>query len=240
MRTRVLSLRAALFAAGVLILPAPSGAAELDDTIFKSFEVEQLEYRIGDGTDVVAWDVNAWIGNDDHRLAFKSEGENPVNEELEAAEFQLLYRRPISDFFDANVGVRHDIRPDPDRTYGVIGVEGLAVQFVEMDANLFVSEIGAVSVRFEAEKDFLLTQRLILQPLLEVNVAFTKDTAIGSGAGVNDLELGLRLRYEFWRKLAPYVGVHWERKFGRTADFAREEGEDTENVYFVSGVKFWF
>ena len=97
-----------------------------------------------------------------------------------------------------------------------------------------------MSLRFEAEKDFLLTQKLILQPLLEVNVAFTKDTAIGSGAGVNDLELGLRLRYEFWRKLAPYVGVHWERKFGATASFARDEGESTDNVYFVSGLKFWF
>jgi copper resistance protein B len=235
-----LLFRAVLLAAGSLALPVLSGAAELDDKIYTSFQVEQLEYRLGDGTDVVAWDVNAWVGNDDHRLAFKSEGENPVGEELEQAEFQLLYRRPVSDFFDVNAGVRHDIRPDPDRTYGVIGVEGLAVQFIEMDANLFVSEIGAVSLRFEAEKDILLTQKLILQPLLEVNVAFTKDTAIGSGAGVNDLELGLRLRYEIWRKLAPYVGVHWERKFGTTASFARDEGESTGNVYFVSGVKVWF
>lgn len=232
--------RAAMLAAAILMFSGLSRAAELDDNVYTFLEAEQLEYRIGDGADVVAWDVNAWIGNDDHRLAFKSEGENPVGEELEQAEFQLLYRRPVSEFFDVNAGVRHDIRPDPDRTYGVIGVEGLAVQFVEIDANLFVSEIGAVSVRFEAEKDFLLTQKLILQPLLEVNVAFTKDTAIGSGAGVNDLELGLRLRYEVWRKLAPYIGVHWEKKFGATAGFARDEGESTDNVYFVSGVKLWF
>jgi copper resistance protein B len=221
-------------------VPGTSVAADLDDMIFTYFEVEQLEYRAGDGADVTAWDVNGWIGNDDHRLAFKSEGEVPEGEKPEAAELQLLYRRPVTDFFDVNIGVRYDIRPNPDRTYGVIGLEGLAKQFIETDANLFVSETGDVSLRFEAEVEWLLTQRLILQPLLEVNAAFSEDSRIESGSGVNDLELGLRLQYQAKRELSPYVGIHWERKFGATADFAREEGEDTDNLFILAGIRFWF
>ena len=240
MKKSTLTLSSVALAA-LLLLPGQSPrAAGLDDTIYTFFQVEQLEHRLTDGTDVSAWDVNAWIGNDDHRLAFKSEGEKPAGEELEAAELQFLYRRPVSEFFDINVGIRHDLRPNPNRTYGVIGFQGLAKQYVEMDADLFISETGDVSFRFEAEKDFLLTQKLILQPLLEMNVAFSEDTEIASGAGVNDLELGLRLRYEIKRKFAPYVGLHWEKKFGATANFAREEEEETDNLYFLAGISFWF
>jgi copper resistance protein B len=215
--------------------------ADMDDAIFWYIEVEQFEYRFGDdGSEMMAWDANAWIGNDDHRLAFKSEGENPIGEKLETAELQFLYRRPVSDFFDLNVGVRHDLRPNPDRTYGVVGLQGLAEQFIHTDANLFISETGDVSVRFEAETEWLLTQRLHLEPSAEIDIAFTEDAAIESGAGINTLELGLRLKYEVAREFAPYIGIHWERKFGDTANYAREEGEETETLYFLAGVRFSF
>ncbi|MEQ8504890.1 MAG: copper resistance protein B [Rhodospirillales bacterium] len=228
-------------AAGILFLYAADTHADvLDDAIYWQFQAEQFEYRTGESDDVLAWDVNAWIGNDDHRLAFKSEGENPVGKRLEAAELQFLYRRPISTFFDANIGVRHDLRPNPDRTYGVVGIQGLAKQFVETGADLFISEKGDVSARLEAEVDWLLTQRLILQPSAEINLAFSEDAAIESGAGINNIELGIRLKYEIRREFAPYIGVHYERKFGPTANFARHEGEDTDAVRFVAGVSFWF
>jgi copper resistance protein B len=218
----------------------PAVAADMDDAIYWHVQAEQLEYRAGDGADVLAWDANAWIGNDDHRLAFKSEGENPVGKRLEKAEIQALYRRPISDFFDVNAGIRHDLRPDPDRTYAVLGIQGLAKQFVETDANLFVSETGDVSARFEAEVDWLLTQRLILQPMIEADLAFSEDRRIHSGAGLNTVEMGLRLKYEVRREFAPYVGLHYERKFGATANFASDEGEDIDALRFVAGVSFWF
>ncbi|MEQ8229878.1 MAG: copper resistance protein B [Rhodospirillales bacterium] len=231
---------AAVFAAAHLIPVSEARAADMDDAIYWHVQAEQLEYRTGESDDVVAWDVNAWIGNDDHRLAFKSEGENPVGKRLEAAELQFLYRRPISTFFDGNIGVRHDLRPNPDRTYGVVGIQGLAKQFVETGADLFISEKGDVSARLEAEVDWLLTQRLVLQPSAEINLAFSEDAAIESGAGINNIELGVRLKYEFRREFAPYVGVHYERKVGATANFARDEGEDTDAVRFVAGVSFWF
>lgn len=233
-------LTAVILATAVFIPASIARAADMDDAIYWQFQVDQLEYRAGDGADVVAWDANAWIGNDDHRLAFKSEGENPIGKRLEKAELQFLYRRPISTFFDLNAGIRHDLRPDPDRTYGVIGVQGLAKQFVETDANLFLSETGDLSARLEAEVDWRLTQRLILQPTAEINVAFSEDRRIHSGAGINTVEAGLRLKYEIRREFAPYVGLHYERKVGATANFARDDGEDTDSLRVVAGVSFWF
>ena len=217
-----------------------SVAAKLDDMLLTQFRIDQLEYRATDGTDNVSWEADAWIGNDDHKLAFLTEGEKPVEGKLEKAEFQLLYRRPISDFFDGQIGVRHDIRPNPDRTYGVIGINGLAPYFFEADASLFIGEKGDVFARFEAEYDVLITQKLILQPAAELNLAFTEDKAIEVGRGVSTLEAGLRLRYEIEREFAPYVGLHWERKFGKTADFAREESEPVDSLLFVGGVRLWF
>ncbi|MDA0306312.1 MAG: copper resistance protein B [Proteobacteria bacterium] len=228
-----------VFGLGIALVSGAPRAAELDDTIYTFFQVEQLEYRAGND-DILAWDVNAWIGNDDHRLAFKSEGEKPVGKTTEAAELQFLYRRPVSDYFDLNVGVRHDLKPDPDRTYGVLGLQGLAKQFVETDLDLFVSEKGDVSLRIDAERDFRLSQRLIVQPSLETTIAVSEDTEIKSGAGVNSLELGLRLRYEIKREFAPYVGLHWEKKFGATANFADQEGEETDDLFLVAGINFWF
>ncbi|MCF3628476.1 copper resistance protein B [Thalassospiraceae bacterium LMO-SO8] len=240
MKNFILMIAGGLAVSMTAFSPGGANAAGMDDDIYWHVQADQAEYRIGDGADVLAWQGNAWIGNDDHRLAFKTEGENPIGKRLEKAEFQFLYRKPISDFFDVNAGIRHDLRPDPDRTYGVIGIQGLAKQFVETDANLFVSETGDVSARFEAEVDWLITQRLVLQPLVEVDLAFSEDRRIHSGAGINTVEAGLRLKYEIRREFAPYIGLHYERKFGATANFARDEGEDTDALRFVAGVSFWF
>lgn len=240
MKRMTLMLAGGLAISMAALSPGSAKAAGMDDAIYWHVQADQLEYRAGDGADVLAWEANAWIGNDDHRLAFKSEGENPVGKRLEKAELQMLYRRPVSDFFDVNAGIRHDLRPDPDRTYAVVGIQGLAKQFIETDANLFVSETGDVSARFEAEVDWLLTQRLILQPLIEADLAFSEDRRIHSGAGINTVEAGLRLKYEIRREFAPYIGLHYERKFGATANFARDEGEDVDALRFVAGVSFWF
>lgn len=236
-----MTLRKHLLAAAMALAPfGAAQAADMDDAVYWHVQADKFEYRTGDGPDLLVWDANAWIGNDDHRMAFKAKGENPIGKRLEKAELQLLYRRPISDFFDLNAGLRHDLRPDPDRTYAVLGVQGLAKQFVETYADLFVSETGDVSARLEAELDWLLTQRLVLQPKVEADLAFSEDSRIHSGAGLNKVEAGLRLRYEFKREFAPYIGLVYERKFGATANFARDDGEDIDALRFVAGVSFWF
>lgn len=225
----------------VSLLAMPASAEKMDDQLFTLVKIDQLEYRKQDGNDLLVWEGQGRIGDDENKLTFKTEGEYVRNEEnFENAEVQFLYQRLISDFFDAQIGIRHDIRPDPSRTFGVIGINGLAPQWFETDASLFVSTKGDASLRLEAEYDILFTQRLVLEPSIEMNIAFSDDEPTGVGSGLSDVELGLRLRYEFIREVAPYIGINWERKVGRTADFASEEGEDSNVFSIVAGLRIFF
>ena len=236
--------RSVLFAviSVVAIATSPTLRAEmLDDQLFTLVKIDQLEFRSQDGDDVASWDGQARIGNDLHKLALKSEGEYVLDPDTtETAEFQLLYLRMISDFFDVQAGLRHDFQPNPSRTYAIVGINGLAPQWFEVDASLFLSDEGDVSARFHVEYDILFSQRLVLQPNAEVNVAFSDDEPTGVGSGISDIELGLRLRYEFVREFAPYLGIQWERKLGNTSDFARAEGEDDNVFSIVAGVRVFF
>jgi copper resistance protein B len=234
------ALAASLFCAvwvGASSLPA--SAAE-DDQIITFLEVEQFEYRVKDGTEFLNWAAQGWIGEDYNKLWFKTEGEAPVGGRAEQAEFQILYSRLITDFFDLQVGVRQDVKPDPDRSFAVVGLHGLAKYFLETDFAGFVSHKGEISARAEAELDLRLSQRLVLQPSVEVNLAVQSVAERGIGSGFNDVELGLRLRYEITREFAPYIGVNWERSLGETADLARAEGERVDSFALVAGLRFWF
>ena len=213
----------------------------MDDQLFTLVKIDQSEHRQQDGNDLIVWEVQGRIGNDENKLTLKTEGEYVRNaDEFENAEIQVLYQRMISDFFDAQIGIRQDIKPDPSRTYGVIGINGLAPQWFETDASLFVSNKGDASLRMEAEYDILFTQRLVLEPSAEINIAFSDDELTGVGAGLSDVELGLRLRYEITREFAPYVGINWERKIGKTSDVSSEEGEDPNVFSVVGGVRMFF
>lgn len=208
--------------------------------IFSQLMLDRLEYRMGKGADGYHWEGEGWIGGDINRFAFKTEGEGEIGGPLESAEVQALYSRAIDPWFNLEAGVRHDIRPDPQRTYAVVGIEGLAPYWFEVGAQAFLSNKGDAHLRLEGSYDQRLTQRLILQPAAEVNIAAQDVPELGIGSGVSNIELGLRLRYEFAREFAPYVGVNWERKLGDTARFARAEGERASATSLVMGVRFWF
>ncbi|GHD45864.1 hypothetical protein GCM10017083_14410 [Thalassobaculum fulvum] len=224
------------------MLGLPARADVMDNAMFTSVRFDQLEYRAGEDTNLAAWDLEAWAGGDVWKLALESEGEYALRpDRFENLENQLVVRRMVSDFFDAKAGIRVDTPAGPDRVYGVLGFEGLAPQWFEVDGDLFLSEKGDLSARFVAEYDILITNRLILQPLGEINLAASDDREIGQGQGVTDVELGLRLRYEVVdRTVAPYVGVHWEKKLGESAGIARSEGEDTDAARVVAGVRLLF
>lgn len=233
-----LAMLTALF---TLSLTGPAAAESMDDDLFTLVLVDELEYRVRDGSDVVTWEGQARVSNDDHAAALKSRGAYKLNDDVfDEAEFQLLYLRPFDEFVNLEVGVRHDIEPKPSRTFAVLGLNGLAPQWFEFDASLFLSEQGDVSARVEAEYDILLTQRLVLQPKVELDLAVSDDQPTGVGAGLSAIEAGLRLRYEIEREFAPYVGVQWERKFGKTASFAREDSEDTNDLAGVVGIRLFF
>ena len=225
----------------ISLMGMPALAEKMDDNLFTLVKIDQLEYRKQDGNDLLVWDGQGRIGNDENKFTLKTEGEYVRNaDEFENAEVQLRYQRLISDFFDAHVGVRQDIKPDPSRTFGVIGVNGLAPQWFETDASFFVSHKGDTSLRLEAEYDILFTQRLVLEPSAELDIAFSNDEKTGVGSGLSKVELGLRLRYEITRKFAPYIGINWEKKIGKTEDFATEEGEDTDVFSLVAGLRLFF
>jgi len=240
-----MSLRYSL-AAVALLLPlaaTPSFAQSPDHGhahVLSLFQADQLEYRHGRHGGGVNWDFHAWIGTDDEKFFLKSEGEMPTKGALEEAELQALYSWRISDFFDAQAGLRYDYRPGPQRGFAVLGLHGMAPYFIEVDAAMFVSHKGEVSARVKGEYDLYITQSLILQPSAEINLSAQNVRERGVGAGVSDIELGLRLRYEIVREFAPYVGVVWERKLFRAASYARDEGESAGELALVAGVRFWF
>lgn len=205
---------------------------------FISFNLAEYQARkSGDG---FRWDGEAWYGGDINRLTLKSEGEGVFGEGIEGAEVQALYSRAIGPYFNAQAGIRQDLGPGPDRTYATVGFEGLAPYWFEVEGALFLSNKGDLLGRLEGYYDQRITQKLILQPMAELNFALQDVPETGTGSGLSDLELGLRLRYEIVKEFAPYVGVEWARKFGDTARFARAAGADANGVSFVMGVRTWF
>lgn len=207
---------------------------------FSQLMIDRLEYRTQKGGDGYHWEGEGWIGGDINRLAIKSEGEGNVGGALESAELQALYSHAIDPWWNIVGGVRQDFQPQPERTYATVGIEGLAPYWFEVEAQAFVSTKGDVHVRVEGSYDQRITQRLVLQPAAEVNIAAQDVPEIGVGSGLSSIELGLRLRYEFAREFAPYIGVNWERSFGDTARYARAAGERASAASLVMGIRFWF
>jgi copper resistance protein B len=244
---------ALLIAASAPVLAADAGAGHVptdwphvheDDQNFGTLLVDRLEYRADDGPDHLLWDAQGWYGGDYQRLWLKTEGEQSITDSHGEAEVQALYSRLVAPYWDVQAGVRYDRAygsgRDRDRTFGVLGVQGLAPYRFDTDFALFVSEDGDVSARVQFEHDLLLTQRLVLQPRVEVNAAAQQLKSWGVGRGINDIQIGLRLRYEIRRQFAPYVGVEWVRKLGDTADLARDDGEAVSAPALVAGVRLWF
>lgn len=201
---------------------------------FAQLLLDRVEWKDGG----YAWEGEGWYGGDMHRLVVKSEGEG--GDRLDAAEVQALYSRAIDPYFNLQAGIRQDIRPTPARTYFTVGIEGLAPYWFELNAAAFLSTKGELLGRIEGYYDQRITQRLILQPRAELNLSAQDIRETGTGSGLTNAELGLRLRYEIAREFAPYIGVNWERRFGDTRRFGRAAGEDSGGIGLVAGIRAWF
>jgi copper resistance protein B len=228
-----------LILGGMLVASTLAGPSAAAQPVVWGFHAEQLELRIGDG-DAVAWDFDAFVGGDELRGVWRSEAEYGFGEHgFETLENQFRLQVPVSDFFNAVAGIRVDTPGGPDRVYGVLGLHGLAPQWLEVDADLFIAE--SPSLRLEVEYEALITNRLILTPVVELDVPFRDDRKIGIGAWAPKLEVGLRLSYDLVdRVISPYVGVHYEQVFGETADLVRADGDDVEALRFVVGTRIVF
>ncbi|MDE1460883.1 copper resistance protein B [Spartinivicinus poritis] len=214
-------------------------AAAEDDPLLTKFMVNQLERREAEGDNPIAWDAQAWVGKDLHKLWLKSEGEY-TNGNTEESELQLLYSRAVAPFWDFQAGWRGDLESGPERHWLALGFQGLAPYYFETEPFLFLGEHGQIELRLEAEYEMLFTQRLVLTPEIEISAFSKNDEAVGVGSGLSEAEFSLRLRYEIRREFAPYIGINWWKKYSKTADFAREEGEETDDVNLVVGIRLWF
>jgi copper resistance protein B len=215
-------------------------AAMMDEDPFNRFMLfDRLEAQDGEHGEILSWDFQSWIGRSARRVWIKSEGERESGT-TERAELQLLWGRPIARWWDVVAGVRQDFRPGPSQGWAAFGIQGLAPYRFDIEATAFVGEGGRTAARLEAEYEFLITNRLILQPLVEFDWYGEDDAARGIGSGLSSVESGLRLHYEFRREIAPYIGLTRERTFGHTADLARAAGIDTRATRLVAGVRVWF
>ena len=213
----------------------------MDNTIFYHLLFDQLEGRINGPDNEFRWDGEGWIGTDMNKLWFKSEG-FVEHGRMTDGDQEALYDRPIPylRYFDFQAGVRYDLDSDPGRTWGAIGIEGLAPHFFEFAPTFYFSNRDFFAGRIEGSYDILITNRLIAQPQFELNFYSKRDPSRAIGSGLADLDSGLRLRYEITRKFAPYIGVAYNGKFGETADFTRAEGGIVNDVRFVFGIRLWY
>lgn len=213
---------------------------------FAQLMVDRLEYASGDDEDTLNWDMRFWWGGDYNRLEIETEGEDVQRggEGGEVESLDLFYSRLIAPYWAARIGAGYQraYGPGPDHERGSVAfsILGLAPYWFETEATVRLNEGGAVSAELELEYEWLLTQRLILQPRFATSYSSRKVEAFGIGQGLNQAQIGLRLRYEIRREFAPYIGVYYNRKFGETADMAEAEGEDTSGTFVVAGVRMWF
>jgi copper resistance protein B len=207
-------------------MPYPEMAAmmQMDDTA-RTYKVlfDQLEWRNAAAGNAAAWDAEGWYGGT-----------------TQNARADVLWDHTFARWWSLQAGGRQDFGGGPARTWAALGVQGLAPYWFDTEATFYVGEAGRTAARLKTEYDLLLTQRLILQPEGEANLYGKADPARQLGSGLSDLEIGLRLRYEVRREIAPYIGVVWSRSFGRTADLIRESGGDASDVQFVAGLRAWF
>lgn len=213
---------------------------QMDDTRgFGKVMLDQLEWRDGHEGAAAAWDAQAWYGGDYNKLWVKTEGERLNGLTLDASA-EVLFDRVVARWWNAQAGLRQDFGNGPPRTWVALGLQGLAPYWLNVEATFYASDAGHTAARLKAEYDLLLTQRLILQPYGEMNLYGKSEAQRGIGSGLSDLELAVRLRYEVRRELAPYIGIGWFKRFGRTAELARAEGEGANEAQLVAGARIWF
>ena len=240
-------IRGLVIAAALVLLPVAARAQDVDhgghavhDRAI-NFQVlfDQLEVQFVHGEPGSRWDSRSWVGGDRNRLWLRTEGD-AVDGVLDTAEAQVLFGRSMTRWWDVVTGVRFDAKPSPSHLWLAFGVQGMAPQFLEVQATAFIGQSGHLAARIEVEHDLLITQRVVLQPLVELSLSGNDDPDRGIGAGLSTGEVGFRVRYEIRRELAPYAGVVWHKKLFGTGDAARDAGGDAGGWHLVSGLRFWF
>lgn len=219
--------RSADYSEGLDTVPAMAHAQPLLAKVM----LDRVEAGTGAHGAGQAWEAQAWFGTPLDKLWLRSEGERERGR-LHAGDIEALWSHATSAFWDAQLGVRHDFGIGVRRDWLAFGVQGLAPYWFELAATAYLSANGRTALRVRASRDWRFTQRLILEPEAEINLYGRHDRS--ATGDVNDASIGLRLRYEFDPKFAPYIGVAWDHRFGPGVP-----GVDT-GVQWVAGLRAWF
>jgi copper resistance protein B len=209
------------------------------DPLIAMFRVDELEWQGHSGGDALHWDVTAWLGHDTNRVWLRDEGRKASGTTADNR-LELLWGRPVASWWDLVLGARADTGSGENRSYAALGVQGLAPQWLHVEATAHLGEGGQLGLRLQGDYDWLITNRAILSARIEGDAWSDDDERAGIGSGLAEAAAGLRLRYEIRREFAPYAGIEWSGLFGDTADFARAAGEDVRDTRFVAGLRFWF
>jgi copper resistance protein B len=197
--------------------------------------VDQWELR-GDGDQRAGvWELQGWYGDDYDKLGLRSEGEWP-SAGAASGRVELLAERIISRWWSLQGGARCDVGAGPGKGWAALGVQGLAPYWIDVEATAYLGSAGGVAGRLKAQTDLRVTQRLIVQPALELNAYSRPDRPRQQVAGLAAIDAGMRLRYEIRRELAPYLGVAWARGAAATAP-SRDLGDSTGGWQWLAGIR---
>lgn len=210
-----------------------------DEEWLGSFIADRLEGVNARDDFSMTYDWQAWYGKDYDKLVVRAEGEIDQGT-FKNARNEALWGHALSAYWDTQLGVRIDSGLGTDRVWGAFGVQGFAPYWIYIEATGYVGEEGRTAFRLETEYDVLFTQKLILQPRIEMNFYSERDLSRLVSSGLSNIEAGLRLRYEFKREFAPYIGIEWASTFGAAADVIRSLGNKPDETRFVAGIHFWF
>lgn len=210
-----------------------------DDPLLTMVKIDKLEVGIDEDPTPQRLEAQAWAGYDRNKIWLKTEIEREGGH-TESADLELLYGRSIAPYWDLQVGWKRDFQPTPSRDWLAVGLQGLAPYFFELDGTLYLGDHGRSSFELSAEYELLFTQQLILSPEIEFTLNGHNDEETLTGSGLSSIAAGLRLRYEFRREFSTYIGIHWEKQYGNTADYIRNTGEDTDDLIGVIGIRVWF
>jgi copper resistance protein B len=211
----------------------------LEDPLNKLVLLDRFETQRADGGTLQRWDLESWVGKSLTKVWIRTEGER-LSGDTQRAELELLWGKSFARWWELVAGARSDFEPGPTRNWAAVGVRGTAPYRIDLEATAYFGDGGRAALRVKSHYELLVTNKLILQPLAELNWYAERDTARGLGAGLADAEIGVRLRYEVKREIAPYVGLIAERKLGATADFARAAGRDASDTRLVAGIRLRF
>jgi copper resistance protein B len=213
-----------------------SGMDMNDAGRFGQMVVDQWELRDNGATRGGVWDAQGWYGGDYDKLVVRSEGDWPSGAAARGRA-ELLWDRIATRWWSVQAGARYDAGGGAGKGWAAVGVRGLAPYWIDIEATLYLGSAGSVAARLKSQTDLRITQRLILQPELELNGYSRADRARQQGAGLAGIDAGLRLRYEIRRELAPYLGLAWAR---RAEQGTGERAGEADQLQWLIGVRFWF